>query len=709
MPNLHPADRQSDGSSDFRAAALRPARPAGGHAVPLHQVEPTRPRQRGVRLGLAAVLSLSVVAGLALAGAEPAAAANQATTLKPQAMSFTNHGSPKKNYSAQKELYFSKSQYRTYLKYDTSAIKAKSTIVSAELELVVTTSKATKPKIDVRTTSTKWTAAGLTWNSMPKAAPTIINAGSKVVPKKNTKVVTKLTGLKGKPIGSALSLQLAYSVGSTTIHLSKSARPVLRLVTAPPSPTDTAVAPTIPAPTPSVPLVGPDQIPYTTPPVSRTEKKVFAHYFPPYPISLDNKPMDSDYYARHYLNPAGENGKFRAVGGLLRDRPVGRPVRTGDYKLADAETEVRQAAAAGVEGFLTDIMNFNGQSWTASLALSEAAAKSGTGFVVAPNVDMTASTKDASVTTMAYYLAQFYKTPGAYRLPDGRYLLSTFKAENKPATYWKAVIAELKTKHHVDVAFVGILLSISDAQIAEYAPISYALGVWGARDADLTMRTRNRAADVQKLGVKWMAPVAVQDVRHDGLTFAESNNTELLRATWSRAISDGADFAQLLTWNDYSESTTFAPSTAHRSAFLDVNGYYANQFKSGAKPALRGDELVVTHRIQKVGTKPTVQTSVMASTLAGSRTAPRDTVEVLSMLAAPATVTLKVGGTTKTVEAPAGVSQFTLPLTTGTVSAAATRKGQSVATVTSPHKVVSSVDYWNLQYYAATSRENPTR
>ena len=215
---------------------------------------------------------------------------------------------------------------------------------------------------------------------------------------------------------------------------------------------------------------------------------------------------------------------------------------------------------------------------------------------------------------------------------------------------------------------------------------------------------RNLAAAVHAAGAEYIAPIAVQDVRHTQMTYAESNNTELLRASWTRAINDGADAAQLITWNDYSESTGFSPSANHGNAFLDINGYYANRFKTRTAPTLTGDELVVTHRIQKVGLIPSVQVGTMSSRLAGSSTAPRDTVEVLSMLKAPATVTLTVGATTKTVEAPAGVSTFTLPLAAGTISAKAVRSGVGVAAVTSPKTMVSSINYWNLQYYAATSR-----
>lgn len=54
-------------------------------------------------------------------------------------------------------------------------------------------------------------------------------------------------------------------------------------------------------------------------------KLVFAHYFTPYPLSLDNASADGDYYTRNYLNPGGESGKHEKYGGLLRDRPLPTP------------------------------------------------------------------------------------------------------------------------------------------------------------------------------------------------------------------------------------------------------------------------------------------------------------------------------------------------------------------------------------------------
>ena len=86
------------------------------------------------------------------------------------------------------------------------------------------------------------------------------------------------------------------------------------------------------------------------------------------------------------------------------------------------------------------------------------------------------------------------------------------------------------------------------------------MSIWGVRTPKSIRNAPQLAAAVHHAGVAWMAPIAVQDVRYRELRYGEAGNTETLRASWERALSDHADFAQLITWNDYSESTQVAPS-----------------------------------------------------------------------------------------------------------------------------------------------------
>jgi hypothetical protein len=644
-----------------------------------------------LRLWLTFLLGMAIVAGFSIASPPVARAANRTVELKATQMSYVSMAAPTENMAGVGQLVVSQTQFQTFLTFDTSAY-ANSTIVSADLRVAVTSSAASKPGLAVYLSEPGWSASVLTYHNRPALTSGVLTPTAAGVPKAGSILTTTLTGLAGGKVASATSLAVGYSQSLSETHLSKTTTPVLKLVVRSGTPTSAAATGT----------------PYTPAPINTTTKKVFSHYFPPYPISFDNKPSTSDYYAKNYLSPAGENGKFRAVGGLLRDRPESRAPLSGDYRLADAITEVKQASANGIYGFMVNILGWTGDSWTSSLRMAQAASQSGTGFVAIPNVDMSASAARGSVATAAANLATFYRTPGAYRMSDGRFMLSIFKTENKTPAYYQSLISELRNTYGLNVALVGIFNSLSDEQIAAYAPVSYGLGTWGVRSAPLTLSLPNRAAAVHRFGLKWMSPIAVQDERHRTLSYAESGNTELLRASWTKAINDGADYAQVITWNDYSESSGFAPSASHRSSFLDLNGYYLKQFKTGLPTTLTGDELIVTHRIQKTTTQPRLQSAQMDYTLSGSRTLPRDTVEVVCLCKSAATVSLTVGETTVSYAAPAGVSAKTVPLQTGvTISAKAVRDETTVAATTSPYAVVSAIEFWDLQYYAASSRQNP--
>lgn len=433
-------------------------------------------------------------------------------------------------------------------------------------------------------------------------------------------------------------------------------------------------------------------------------RKVFAHYFPPMPISIDNKPPDVDYYQRNYLSPEGENSKFVQVGGLLRDRPLPREPRAGNWKLEDLKTEVRQAADAGIDGFTVNIMSYSGRNWETTVNLMRAASESGRDFTVVPNLDATSGAVDLPVEAVANRLAELYQYPSAYKVDADRYLLSSFKAEGKSVDWWKSLLLVLAQQHGIKVAFVAVLLDPNVTNMRTYAPISYALGNFGTRTPAAIATRTDRAAIAHSLNVKWMAGIGVQDARPSRRIFAEAGNTETLRDGWKRVISDAADMVQLVTWNDYSEATAFAPSIAHGWSFLDINAYYLTKFKDGQYPVVTRDGIYLTHRIHALDAMPTYSHLPMLPLQGPNRTAPRDTVEVLTFLTAPSDVSVTIGTITRTYRAPAGAAAQLFPLAPGRISAAVRRGDVMVSRVVSPYTVTLTPRVQDLQYYASSSR-----
>ncbi|MFI5617304.1 endo-1,3-alpha-glucanase family glycosylhydrolase [Streptomyces sp. NPDC051567] len=433
-------------------------------------------------------------------------------------------------------------------------------------------------------------------------------------------------------------------------------------------------------------------------------KLVFAHYFTPYPLSLDNEDPGNDYYSRNYLQPEGESGKHARYGGLLRDRPLPVPPKGADWERANLQQEVRTARAAGIDGFTLDMLSLSGKNWERSNLLMEAARSADPTFKIMLMPDMTSlKTDDPGV--LADAVAALGKQPAAHRLPDGRLVVSPFKAEEQDAAWWSRFIDALKSRHGIRTAFVPLFLDFA-AHHASFASLSHGFSEWGNRSYTNQESTTRDVQRAHGMGKIWMQPVSVQDTRPNQGIYDEAGNTATLRATWNRAIEDDADWVQLTTWNDYSEGTQFAPSLHNGHAYLDLTSYYLTKFKTGSWPKIVRDTLYLTARTQFADADPTGGQSLVMSLRKGSA-APRDTVEVLSFLTRSATVRTAVGTDKDTHEAPAGVHSALLPLRTGTSSAEVVRDGKAVTAVRLPSTVARTVEVQDLQYHAATSGRRP--
>jgi len=429
---------------------------------------------------------------------------------------------------------------------------------------------------------------------------------------------------------------------------------------------------------------------------------VFAHYFTPYPLSLDNQPPSTDYYANDYLTPQGEGGIHDSYGGLLRDRPLPVPPQSGNWRLSDLEQEVRTARAAGIDGFTTDILSLSGQNWSQLNLLIQAAHAVDPGFKIVLMPDM--SSLHTSQATLAAAIAQLAASPSVYRLGDGRLVLSPFEAEAQTPAWWSTVLADLGQRG-IRVALVPLFLNFQSNARA-FASISYGFSDWGVRSPS---EQSGIAADVElahSLGKLWMQPVSVQDERPDQGIYDEADNTENLRDGWDQAIDDGADWVQLTTWNDYSESTQFAPSLHNGYVYLDLSSYYLTRFKTGRWPAIVRDTVYVTNRVQFADATPGDGQTLLMRPRPGTAT-PRDDVEVLTFLTAPATVDTVTGSVRGGYHADAGVQARLLPLQYGYNTAAVVRGGRTTAKVSSAYPVVADPQVQDLQYYAVSSGRTP--
>jgi hypothetical protein len=441
--------------------------------------------------------------------------------------------------------------------------------------------------------------------------------------------------------------------------------------------------------------------------VSSSPGKVFAHYMPSMPsmpISIDNKDGDQDYYATQYLTVHGENGSHAAYGGFLRDRPLPRAHIDGpDWQLADLETEIGQAKSVGIDGFAVDVIDPRAASNVVDRILQATAAVGN--FAILITADFTGPLGAMSAADFAADVAPLLRAPGAFHLPDDRVVLGAFAAERQPPAWWVSALDILRDKFNVAVAFVPTFLNVADNP-ERFAPFSYGLSMWGGRNPDAMTVDHvgpGSAVDVirrvHQLGKLWMQPVAFQDSRPRSGTFEEAANGLTNRLAWQLADQERAEWVQLITWNDYAESTAMAPSVAHGWRILDMNAYDIVRFKFGQPPPIVRDALFVTYRDQPVSACPVYPETLLMHVVPTS-VPPCDTIEVVAFATAPSQVVITAAADTHSCTVPAGRGMCIFPLSLGSFSVVMQRGGVVVATARSNADVTETPYVQDLQYRA---------
>lgn len=148
--------------------------------------------------------------------------------------------------------------------------------------------------------------------------------------------------------------------------------------------------------------------------------------------------------------------------------------------------------------------------------------------------------------------------------------------------------------------------------VDDFAPFSYGLSRWGwwSPSTNSLEGMREIADGARSRGKAYTEAVTVQSYRPYAQSFWEAGGLANLMATWQGAIAEQADAVQMVTWNDYSESTQFAPSLGNDHVPLDISSYYLTWYKTGHQPKIVRNVLYLANRSQFVNAKPSRQTAL---------------------------------------------------------------------------------------------------
>jgi Glycosyl hydrolase family 71 len=409
-------------------------------------------------------------------------------------------------------------------------------------------------------------------------------------------------------------------------------------------------------------------------------KRVFAHYFYPFPVSIDNSPSAKDYYNTQYLSRTGESSKWLKQGGYLRQRPLGvTPSTNPNWQQLNMEGEVRAAIARGITGFTFDSMGASDATdSTSDLHLMLAAAQAvDSRFKILIMPDMSVLGTDASA--VVQIIAAVAGSPAAYRLSDGRLVVSPFDAgENTPA-WWQSVISQLSSQG-IQIALVPTFLGWA-SEAAAFSALSYGFSDWGSATVAGADALEGGPAIVHSSYKKiFMMPVDPQQYRPKDFVYWDAGNSAALREAWTGSIKGDADWVQVVTWNDFSESSVIAPvtdATLQRSigtGFYNLTGYYASWFLTGQEPTITHDVLYYFYRREPVTGAASGQ-SQLDIDYSG---VPENSIELLGFLTSPGVLKITIGGKTFTQNAAAGIVSFKIPTQPGTPLFTLSRSGTDV-------------------------------
>ena len=387
----------------------------------------------------------------------------------------------------------------------------------------------------------------------------------------------------------------------------------------------------------------------------RSQKKVFADYFTPFPLSFKNLPPNEDTYERQLMAPQGQGGRFKAVGGYIRERPLAvGPWHSPNWKNINLAIDLLRAQRIGIDGFIVDLLRLpQNPGWNELLDVYLTAAHVAPEFGLIPEPD-TSGLRSARAGDVAAALETLARAPSSYHLADGRMLISPVVPERYTVEWWTELLSMLEDAG-VHVAFLPTFLQPLKAA-AKFAPLSFGLSYWGVRD--VASVTGSADISVQRLlrhySANFMQPIAPQDVRPKVRTYSESQNTELFRSLWMEAILNGAEFVHLITWNDFSEATEIEPSTGIHFLMYDLSCYYTTWFKTGSAPSIIYDAIFYCHR-----TELESEGSDEIFRRVGA-TAVINKVEMLAFLVKPATLEIELDGNTSRRQVGAGLKAFTV-------------------------------------------------
>lgn len=368
------------------------------------------------------------------------------------------------------------------------------------------------------------------------------------------------------------------------------------------------------------------------------------------------------------------------------------------------QQEIALAQRHGIDGFALNcgewmVQDKKSRQWTdgnyvkSAQRLYEAARQLNSGFKLFFSADVN-NLRDLPV-NMSDMVTRFYDHPNQFRQGDKR-VISAWAGT--PETY-RQTLDNLKAQGR-QVCFVPFVyppkfkMAWSYETVLDFfqdQPHMDGLFYFGADDTANGIIRRNAMGRrvTQRLGKIFMAGAAPA---YNSANLRDFRGMEGYGAMWEGLIRDGADWVELVTWNDYNEDSNLMPFRwpngqerryfNRDEAYLDATAYYSAWFKSGVQPAITQDKLYIGYRNRSVWQRQvwnekerTWEDIVLTNRWPSEQPHDdaRDQVYLTTFLTAPASVTVELGGSKHRFDQPAGIAHVAVPLVPGVPRVTLTR------------------------------------
>ncbi len=402
------------------------------------------------------------------------------------------------------------------------------------------------------------------------------------------------------------------------------------------------------------------------------------------------------------------------------------PTVGGAATLDDYKREIQEAQKRGVDGFALNCGNWqkNEPHYKArTLLMYEAARQLGTGFQLFVSAD------GAALDEIPDIIRTLKNHPNQFRY-NGKPVLSTFAGEGADNAIGKIRIRIAHDEGAVYVPYYYPRPNITElpkeehaAQLTRDFPDLDGYFYFGAAGTGEQIAHSNAllAKAWLNLGKIYMAGITPY-YRGNGGNFRayETRGFEGMAQEWEGAIQSGATWVELVTWNDWNESSYLAPFGAPQEtslwnghfgpkmlshvAYLDSSRYYIDWFKTGAPPPIVEDQIFYFYRLHPASLPVTVNASdeTKGKGRPGGADKLLDNVFVTAFLTAPAQLTIHSGATEKTFDLPAGAQHISMPFAPGVQRFVLQRQGKILFDKIGEHEISATDGAGRFNYFAGS-------